>query len=119
MLLLPGGRLNLATWALAAACTFGLLPFVPRISWSSSLGGGVLLVTTLNAGCRWWGLDMFVNPDPLPRVSWWWQLLLLVLYVLTALMQAAEQLRREEEAAKQGGRPGASSFAGEGAPRMC
>jgi membrane protein implicated in regulation of membrane protease activity len=111
MLLAPGGWLNLATWAVAAAANFGLLPFIPRISWSSGLGGTVLLATGLNFGCRWWGVAAFAAPaDPLPRVSWWWWLLLAVLYGFTALMQAAEQLRREEEEAKHGGRAGSSGF---------
>jgi hypothetical protein len=115
MLLSPGGWLNLATWAVAAAANFGLLPFIPRISWSSGLGGTVLLATGLNSGCRWWGVSAFAAPaDPLPRVSWWWWLLLAALYGFTALMQAAEQLRLEEEEAKHGGRAGSSSGFGQG-----
>jgi hypothetical protein len=108
MMMMPGSWMNLSGWLLAAAASFGLLPFIPRITWPTSILGTVLLAKAVNMGCCWWGVEAFSSPvDPLPHVSWWWWLLLLVLHVLVALMQTAEKMREEEERAKHGG--GASS----------
>jgi hypothetical protein len=111
MMLMPGGWLNLIGWAVAAAASFGLLPFAPRIRWPTGLSGIILMTNAVNYGCSWWGFKAFSSPvDPLPRVSWWWWLLLAALHVFVALMQTAERMREEEEAAKHGGSSSSSNF---------